>query len=170
MIPDDAMTSYADLVTQTIAKADVPQVLSSSPRGAVVLERVARGAGATNWFTVRTPQDLIGVASAFSPGSAVSFYFDERFHWHAYDGTIATEILAIAERDGDAVVGRLAADGISVEVEYVASETELNEFVMTLRSGEEVLVGAFPARDNDGERAITVDLPDRDGIVRAHPH
>jgi len=100
----------------------------------------------------------------------VSFYFDGRLDWHAYDATIAQTILAIAERDGDAIVGKLAADGISVEVDYVASEADLNEFAETLRSGQEVLVGAFPARDNDGQLAITVDLPDRDGIVRPHPH
>jgi len=64
----DAMNSYADLAMRTIAEVEVPRVLSSSPRGAVVLERIARGAGVTNWFTVRTPQDLNAVASGLSLG------------------------------------------------------------------------------------------------------
>jgi hypothetical protein len=29
---------------------------------------------------------------------------------------------------------------------------------------------AYPGRDNDGESAITLDLPDADGVVRRHPH
>jgi hypothetical protein len=32
------------------------------------------------------------------------------------------------------------------------------------------MFGAFPGRDDDGERALTLPLPDADGVVRPHPH
>jgi hypothetical protein len=33
-----------------------------------------------------------------------------------------------------------------------------------------VFYGATPDRENDGTHAVTVTLPDADGIVRPHPH
>jgi hypothetical protein len=77
---------------------------------------------------------------------------------------------AIAAQDGDAVIGRLGDDQLEINVEFVASPAELEEYASELPSGAEVIYGRFPGRDNDGLRAVTIDLPDRDGVVRPHPH
>jgi hypothetical protein len=47
---------------------------------------------------------------------------------------------------------------------------DLDDFVSTLTAVSLVFFGPFPASDNDGIRAVTVALPDADGVVRSHPH
>jgi hypothetical protein len=39
-----------------------------------------------------------------------------------------------------------------------------------IKQNEQLYFGPFPARDNDGQSAITLVLPDKDGVVRQHPH
>jgi hypothetical protein len=46
----------------------------------------------------------------------------------------------------------------------------LLDFVSALAPSTLFFFGQFPARDNDGDSAITVILPDTDGVVRDHPH
>jgi hypothetical protein len=58
---------------------------------------------------------------------------------------------------------------LTLIVEFVAGEAELNAYVDKLRRGAPVFYGHFPAADNDAKRAVTFALPDADGIVRAHP-
>jgi hypothetical protein len=62
------------------------------------------------------------------------------------------------------------AEGIEIDVEFIAGDEELRDFAAGLASRARVVYGRFPAADDDGVRAITFDLPDRDGIFRPHPH
>lgn len=66
-------------------------------------------------------------------------------------------------------MGYPVADGLEIAVEIVAGPNELSE-VSSGFAGEQVFFGAFPRRDNDGHRALTLTLPDADGLVREHPH
>ena len=162
--------SYAELARSTIQYAQVDDVLRRHPEGAIALERLARAAGATRWFALQHVSQLDDLSLRLSPGSSLSFYFDGRLASRKYSPEVRRQILTIAERDKDAVVGFLSADGLAIEVTFVAGEDDLEQFVQTLSPNAVVFVGAFPARDNDGENAITVDLPDLDGVVRKHPH
>jgi hypothetical protein len=146
----------------------VPRLLAERP--AVVLERIARGGGATHWFHARSLQDLEPLSARLSPGSVVSFYFDDRIALRPYDDETIIRILDLAATSGDAVVGRKYADDLEIFVEFVAGANELGDFADGLTPGSQVFVGAFPAADSDDQDAVTFTLPDRDGEIRRHPH
>jgi hypothetical protein len=78
-------------------------------------------------------------------------------------------ILGIAEEDREAVVGVVSEQDIEVAVDFVGIAEELDAWLGE-HAGETIRCGRYPARDNDGEQAVTLDLPDRDGVVRSHPH
>lgn len=139
-------------------------------RPAVVLERVARGGGATNWFYVAVPAQLGELAVRLRPGSSVSFYFDDRIKRTLLDDDFIDDVLGVVAKEGEAVVGALADDGLRLDVDFVAGLGDLTE-MLGARSGDVVMfVGAFPRRDDDGVDAVTFDLPDEDGVIRSHPH
>lgn len=162
------MSDYADLVRSALATADIASKLSDN--GAIVLERIARGGGAARWYHVNSSAELEQLIVALVPGSVVSFYFDRRIRYAIPEPGIVDLILQTAHRDGDAMVGRLAVGEIEIAVEYIAGPRDWAEFASTLRPGQAVFFGPFPARDNDGRNAVTVTLPDRDGVARRHPH
>ena len=139
-------------------------------RPAVVLERVARGGGATNWFYVASPKQLHELRTRLRPGSSVSFYFDGRIKRTVIHSGFVEEVLDISRAEGEAVVGILADDGLGIAIEFVTGPDDLTEMLSSCRESAVMFVGAFPARDNDGDDAITFDLADIDGIVRRHPH
>jgi hypothetical protein len=66
------------------------------------------------------------------------------------------------------VIGAVRPSEIEVEVDFPSSADEVREFLGG-GSDRTLLVGAFPSAENDVD-AVTVDLPDADGIVRSHPH
>lgn len=139
-------------------------------RPAVVLERIARGGGATNWWYLRRPPDLDEVLSRVRPGSVVSFYFDGRMPVLPLDEETPQQIGAILDRAGECVVGWVVPGTAAVEVDFLTTRAEVAEFICSAPADAELLFGPFPARDNDGVNAFTVTLPDADGVVRAHPH
>jgi hypothetical protein len=57
-------------------------------RCAVVLERIARGGGATKWYECADESRLPALISRFSPGSVVSFYFDGRIQSDVYSDVL----------------------------------------------------------------------------------
>ncbi|WP_406861221.1 hypothetical protein ABZO31_12480 [Streptomyces sp. HUAS MG47] len=145
-------------------------LIDEASADAVVLDRVAYGAGATRWFVCRTAGEYTGVRGAFGARDCVSVYLDGRIGRVAYGPSVRAEILRIAARDRDCVVGVLRDGSCVLEVEYIAGEAELDEFEESLGRAAEVYVGAFPGRDDDGVRAVTFVVPDPDGTVRAAPH
>jgi len=161
-------TSFAEWVRGVVDETDVPRLVSERP--AVVLERIARGAGATRWFHVASARDLELVCHELAPGSTVSFYFDDRIALLPYDDETVMRILDLIAAHGDAVVGALDDNQLEISVEFVAGANELGEFAENLPPQSSVFVGAFPAADNDGYDAVTLSLPDRDGVTRRHPH
>ena len=139
-------------------------------RPAVVLERLARSAGATRWYYAVTRGDLEQVCERLFPGSAVSFYFDDRIELRPWDDETEILVLDLITATGDAVVGRWDRGDIEIAVDSVAGANELGDFADGLVPPTAVFVGAFPTRDNAGADAVTIMLPDHDGVTRAHPH
>jgi len=159
---------YREVALQVLARTPVRQLLASRP--AVVLERIARGAGRTCWYLCADACALDEVAGRLWPGSSVSFYFDGRIR----DGVLSPELLAEIQRltakDIDIVFGVLAPDGIDIDVDYPSTPGEVADDAAHLTAGARAFFGLFPARDNDGVDAVTLNLPDADGVVRPHPH
>jgi len=162
------MSEYVRHVREVMEQTSVARLLADRP--AVVLERIARGAGATRWFRVATVHDLDRLAGVLSPGSRVSFYFDDRICALTWGDEAVVRVLDLVTEHGDAVVGIAQKGEIELVVQVVAGANELNEVTEGLGKGTRVFVGAFPAADDTGEDSVTVVLPDRDGVLRAHPH
>lgn len=159
---------YSQHVREAVAQVAVPRLLTDRP--AVVLERIARGAGSTRWYRITTVRDLERLYDVLAPGSVVSFYFDERISVLEWGDETIIRVLDLVAAHGDAVVGTQRADGLELSVQFVGGANELDEFAGGLALGAQVFVGAFPAAENDGCDSVTVALPDRDGVVRGHPH
>jgi len=160
--------SFSPLVHDALATTPIPALLNAN--GAVVVERIARGGGATKWYYCEDRQGLKAVESELSPGSAVSFYFDNRIQNAFYSPTVQSVVEKIIGETGEAVIGVLGVDKLHIDVDFMAGPNDLAEFTSRLDSSKRVFFGAFPARDNDGTGAVTIILPDTDGIVRSHPH
>jgi hypothetical protein len=151
-----------------LASTPIADLLASRP--GVVLERIARGGGATKWYYCPSESALGAVAARFSPGSVVSFYFDDRIRNDACSPEIQTAVEAVIAQNSEAVVGVLGEGGIRIDAEILTGPNELSEFLSVVKPGARLFFGPFPAKDNDGVRAVTLVLPDGDGKVRAHPH
>jgi hypothetical protein len=160
--------SVAELILSAISSTSVPSHLLRRP--AVVLERIARGGGETRWYSVTNEDRLEALATRLSPGSSVSFYFDDRIEQRDLNDEADDAILDLIRVHGEAVVGVLSPDGLTIEIEFVSDVGELSEFLGARDSDVHLFVGVFPERDDDDPGAISIDLPDRDGVVRRHPH
>jgi hypothetical protein len=162
-------SDFDSLALASISASEVPTMLRR--RGAaVVLERIARGGGATSWYFCRSEQDLAKVASRLSPGSVVSFYFDDRIARLNERHLLQSRLDDVMKASVDCVVGALEVDGISISVDFVTTVRELEEFLSDHEDSSVFFVGEFPARESDGENAVTFTLPDKDGVIRSHPH
>lgn len=137
---------------------------------AVILERLARGGGATRWYHCTSVPDLEEIKSRLSPGSIVSLYFDDRIKRAERSRKVEDELHSILAATGEVLVGASARDPLIIEMECVSGPNELAELLAQVPPKAGLFYGSFPARDNDGSRAITLDLPDIDGIQRPHPH
>jgi hypothetical protein len=155
-------------VDAVLAATQIYERISANP--AVVLERIARGGGSTNWYYCRNRADLDVVTGRLTPGCVVTFYFDDQLQRSPMSAQLATEIENIIAETGDAVVGFLGEHAVRLTSEVVVSRDDLAEFMASVPPATELFYGASPGRDDDGTRAITVTLPDADGIVRRHPH
>ncbi len=157
-----------------ITDSPVPRLLRT--RQAVVLERLARGGGATNWYHCPDQRHLAAITADLHPGSLVSFYFDDRITHSRYTANVHSRMLQLmrslrdAGDSGEIVLGQLAADGLHIHVDYPSGPEYLDNITQTLGSHSRIYFGPYPAPDNDGINAVTLTLPDLDGITRAHPH
>jgi hypothetical protein len=148
----------------------VPALLAAGGGIAIVLERIARGAGATRWYGLLGEEQFDALLESLSPGSRVSFYFDGRIAVARFGEDVAEDVLRVAADDHDAVLGVFTPDGREMVVELIAGPHDLDEFSRNVDTSAFVFYGRFPAPDNDGLTAVTLILPDADGTVRPHPH
>lgn len=137
---------------------------------AVVLERLAYGGGATNWFYCSTPDTLTAIAARLRHGSSVTFYFDGRIRACQRGVDVATEIDNELRNGGEVVIGLLRDDGIEISMSIETHSDDVRDILQSQQEGQLLFWGAYPARDDDGVTAITLVMADADGVVRRHPH
>ena len=65
------------------------------------------------------------------------------------------EIMDVVKTSGDCVVARQAEGTNVLDVSFVAGENDIGEFLGSVSDGETIYLGAFPARDDDGENAVS---------------
>jgi hypothetical protein len=159
-----------DLNWKLIANSGALNSLRTSQGTVVILERLPRAAGATSWFVCDNEDELKLVVNEFRPGSSVSFYFDGRIARAVYNSEVRSVLLGIIDRTGDVLIGEFHPDDVHLEMEVISDPSELDEFLATLGNATQIYFGPFPARENDGHAAVTLTLPDEDGVVRDHPH
>jgi hypothetical protein len=160
--------AFARVVQDVIDRTAVTELLNQ--RTAIVLERVARGGGTTHWFYLDDRASIPPLAARLSPGSVVSFYFDERLRFRTIDDVFMDDFFRLIGSHGSAVVGRMSDDGLELKVDFPNALSDFTEFLAGGVASTPICLGAFPDRDNDGVNSVTVTLPDHDGVVRMHPH
>jgi hypothetical protein len=144
--------------------------LAAPWRELVVLERLARGGGATRWFFARPPEMVEPILERLSPGSSVSFYFANHLRVELDTEAVRQRMFDELDRAGELVVGYPDETAVELEIEIISGPSELTGFLMQHPEGSLAVWGSWPARANDGQDAITLDLVDADGVLRQHPH
>jgi hypothetical protein len=144
--------------------------LAAEWRQIVVLERLARGAGAARWFFVTSRATLDQVFDLLRGGSSVSFYFSRHLHVEADNEDSRQSMFDELTACGEVILGYPSPDAPELEMEIISGPSELTECLMLHPEGSLAVWGQWPPRENDGKYAITVDLVDADGVLRAHPH
>lgn len=157
-------------IAAAVASTPARNVLARAACGAVVLERIALGGGRTRWFHVTGHREFDALVALLHHGSIVSFYFDQRIRRVRSGPELDKFALETIRSTGEVCLGMMSADGITIDMDFVGGPNDYADATSLLGDDSVVYVGPFPARDNDGSRAITLTLPDADGIVRAHPH
>lgn len=76
----------------------------------------------------------------------------------------------VVTSEGELIAGYPSESDPKFAMEIISGPGELGSFLMNHREGAQVVWGVWPARENDGIDAITIDLVDEDGVVRSHPH
>lgn len=148
-----------------------PRLLATGP--AIVLERLACGGGATNWYRCVDRAALIALADELRPGSDVSFFFDDRFTHRRYTPRTRAEMARFMDylrgvpgENGSIVLGHVDDDALHMTVDYPSAPVEADEFVAEFEPDPWIYYGRFPGRENDGIRAVNIVVPDEDGVVR----
>jgi hypothetical protein len=144
--------------------------LGSSWREIVILERMARGGGATRWFFVQSLAELLLVFDTLRGGSSVSFFFAGHLHVEIDAEDARGRIFDEMALEKELVLGYPSTGSIEVAMELVSGPGELAEQLMHHPEGNLMIWGKWPARPDDGRDGITINLVDVDGILRSHPH
>ncbi len=131
-----------------------------------VLERPATAGEALAWFYCRDQSDLNEIANHLRPGSVISFYFDDRIE-ALVDSATTRSIITTTCDEHEITLGALGLDGLRIEMGFASNAEEVALALPPLTDAAQlVFFGEFPGRDNDGTWAITLTLPDQDGVVR----
>jgi hypothetical protein len=136
----------------------------------VVLERLARGGGATRWYLIRSREDIERVFEMFRGGSSVSFYFADQLHVEVDTESARQRMFDELSAERELVAGYPSDSDPELDLEIISGPGELASYLISHSEGQLIVWGKWPGRDNDGRDAITINLFDEDGILRAHPH
>lgn len=154
----------------TAAQTALKQRLAAGWQHIVILERLARGGGATRWFFITSLPALEQAISLFRGGSSVSFYFSTHLHVENDTESSRQEMYDEIVRHGELVLGYPSPVDPEFETTIISGPSELTEFLMLHPAGALTVWGQWPHRENNGTSAITVNLVDADGTLRKHPH
>lgn len=135
----------------------------------IVLERIARAAGATRWYFARSYSELSKIIDELRGGSCVSFYFDDQLRVDVDDEAARLDMFDAVSPLREIVLGYPVVGRTMVEVDLVTGSSELSEALMHRPEGGVVFWGPFPSREG-GLGTVTLDLVDEDGVLRRHPH
>ena len=133
-----------------------------------MVERLARGGGATRWFACRSLKEIEQILPEFRSGSRVGFFFDDRIRRLRYSETLEQTIWAELADGGEVFLGREMPSSLELDVEHL-DLTDCEESLAHIPKGEAVYLGAFPSFDDDGVSCVVFTPPDSDGIVRPQP-
>lgn len=167
LLPRAKDHAFNSIVRSTLATTPIAERLKS--HSAVVLERIACGAGATRWYYCEDKIALQSLEARLSPGSAVSFYFDDRIRGGSYSPEVKETMFTLYAERREPLIGSLRKDGVEIDMVFI-DPSDLAEYEPQFQSSPLVFYGEFPGWDNDGITCVTLTLPDADGVVRSHPH
>ncbi|CAN5266329.1 hypothetical protein BH11MYX1_BH11MYX1_43980 [soil metagenome] len=156
--------SFREFVGMALDDAGVAKRVATED--CTVLERPAAEGEPLAWFYCRDQSDLNEIANQLRAGSAVSFFFDDRIE-ALVDSDTTRSIITTTCADHEIALGALGLDGLRIEMSFARNAEEVALALPPLDDGAQlVFFGAFPGRDNDGTWAITLTLPEVDGVVR----
>jgi hypothetical protein len=159
--------SFSALAHAALEATSIHELLEAG--SSVVLECPARGGGATYWYYCVGTASLQAIERQLAPGSLVSFYFDGRINRSRDLSEAADGARRLIAETGESFLGALNDDGVTIDME-IPDSAQVDEFVAGVKSAGMFFWGVFPWPDNDGVRAVTVTLPDMDGVVPSHPY
>ena len=142
--------------------------LLSRARGAVVLERVARGGGHTRWFFCPTFRDVELTIPRLRAGSRVGFFFDDRIRREPFSDAVENDIWDMLSDKGKVIFGVERPGDTELDI-VVLDRNDFSSHVSVVRPGDIVFFGIFPAIDEDGASAISFTPPDPDGVISPQP-
>jgi hypothetical protein len=135
----------------------------------IVLERIARGAGSTRWYLANTRQDISRVFGMLLPGSRVTFYFGGPLRVEPVSETLIGAMFEALGEDNELVIATPGSmEPLALDAVLVFGSSELSEYLIWPRPTADVVWGRFPGTEEPD--AVTVELVDADGTLRAHPH
>lgn len=135
----------------------------------VVLERLARGAGATDWFLAKSQQDVRRIFGMLKPGSRVMFYFGGPLRVEPLSETVIGAMFEAVGVDSELVIGTpRMMEPLILDATLVFGPSELADYLIQPRPAGDVVWGVFPGAEESD--AVTVVLVDNDGTSRPHPH
>jgi hypothetical protein len=162
MSPD--LMSFREFVAMALDDAGIAKRVAIED--CTVLERPAGAGEPLAWFYCRDRSDLDEIANQLRGGSVVSFFFDDRIE-ALVDSETTRSIIATTCSDHEVALGALGLDGLGIEMSFAGNAEEVALALPPLDDAAQLIFfGAFPGRDNDGTWAITLTLPDEDGVVR----
>jgi hypothetical protein len=139
-------------------------------RRVLVLERIARAAGQTCWFLIRSEKDVEVVSEAVRPGSTVQLYVDPTVALEGYASqamlrSLEPVVAVVRPTENDLVALALNDDDPRCEHDCLDPE-EIPEWLRECE-GRYVALRYYPQVDEaDAEATVA----DEDGGVRGHPH
>ena len=151
---------------------------SANKRGLEQLARISRQLRInSDWRHGRSkdrqalPASLPNVSAILRPGSVVSFYYGNQIRIGSYGDDVKRQIADKINVFGDCLVAvRSRAGSLALNPEFLTHTHEIAELDSELEIGTEVFFGPYPEKEDDKKRAITITMPDSDGVTRGHPH
>jgi hypothetical protein len=163
--PGPRRTPYEAIAMSALEEYEMPARVAKSRT--VIVERIAYGAGSTNWWLLESPPDVSLLASRAAPGSSLSLYPESRWSEVAIDAEVRATILSMVRQNEEAFVAR-RLEGIELAGAYVMSAEDLDDLLVDQLGGHPLIFGTSSLIDD--ESVLTVYLPDRDGTTRRHPY
>jgi hypothetical protein len=133
----------------------------------IVLERVARGAGRTRWWSCASYDEFLTVYDQLTPGSRVLIYWGDALHLARLNGDEEDRIWSSAAESGEVLFGPLLLGTTEYDIVFLDG-AELEAEFARVPHGHRVLWGQQPATET-GPDGITFTSPDGDGGVRPQP-